>query len=369
MRSIFNVFFVLAIFVAVPLTSCSGDDDTSVVSTDEGFEATLDYSTVSSEVNSVELTITTTRDWTVTLDDSSKSWLTLSSSTGSKSSVVKIQVAENTDAADRTATINVSNGLETITLELVQKAKSTSVNSEGWIELPEISNTDHTQLVYHFMPDSPSMRNYTMLYDTQERVAYWVAYPMHSSFMGGSGRTDSWAYDPEVSESSQPTLFRGFGVNGYDRGHQIPSADRTSSASTNATTFYFTNMTPQVSDLNQGLWADLETKVRTWTKQCDTLYVVTGAMVTTSTDKTINYISDNNGNQVAVPKYYFKALLKRTNNNYSSIAFKFNNADPMYSSISQYQMTVEELESTTGFKFFPKINSSVKETIVESDWK
>ncbi|WP_434978103.1 DNA/RNA non-specific endonuclease [Daejeonia sp. YH14] len=368
MRSILKIFVVLVLAAGVPLTSCSGgDDDSSVVTTDENFDAALDYSTVSSEPSSVQLSISTARDWTVTLDTDSQAWLTLSSSRGSQTSVVKIQIAQNTGTEDRTADIKVSNGLKTITLQLVQRAENTSVNAEGWLELPEISALANTQVIYHYMPDNPSMRNYTMLYDTSEKMAYWVAYPMHASFMGGSGRSNAWNYDPQVSQDGQPTLF--WGINGYQRGHQIPSADRTNSLSTNETTFYFTNMTPQIGNLNEGLWADLETKVRTWTKQCDTLYVVTGAMLTASKDDVINYTYDNNQKPIAVPKYYFKALLKRKNNNYSSIAFRFNNADTVFPNISQYQMTVSDLENLTGFKFFPKINTAVKEKIVDSDWK
>ena len=35
------------------------------------------------------------------------------------------------------------------------------------------------------------------------------------------------------------------GIDGYDRGHQLPSADRLTTKADNATTFYYTNITPQ----------------------------------------------------------------------------------------------------------------------------
>ena len=94
-------------------------------------------------------------------------------------------------------------------------------------------------------------------------------------------------YDPSINPIYQANLSRGYHGNGLDRGHQMPSADRTASKAENATTFYYTNMTPQNSTLNQGMRANLEGKIRVWSAQTDTLYVVTGAMVTTKTDKTL----------------------------------------------------------------------------------
>ena len=67
-------------------------------------------------------------------------------------------------------------------------------------------------------------------------------------------------------------------------------------------------MTPQNSTLNQGIWANLEGKIRVWSAQTDTLYVVTGAMVTTKTDKNVDYVDNNSNKQVAKPKYYYKVL-------------------------------------------------------------
>ena len=58
----------------------------------------------------------------------------------------------------------------------------------------------------------------------------------------------------------------------------MPSADRLSRVA-NIETFYYTNMTPQKAALNQGMWENLEEKVRVWARSMDTLYVVTGCQV------------------------------------------------------------------------------------------
>lgn len=207
------------------------------------------------------------------------------------------------------------------------------------------------------------IRNYSMLYDTNLKMAYWVAYPLCSWYLGETGRTDAWDYDPELTESLQPNL--GKGINGYDRGHQIPSGDRTRSRSINEQTFYYTNMTPQVGPkMNQAIWADLENAVRGWSSATDTLYVITGAMPTTTTDKTIKYVQDNSGKNMAVPKFYFKVLARKVNEQYQTVAYKLDNTS--YNSDENYNIglvSVKELEEMTGFTFFPdvpEITESVK---------
>lgn len=211
------------------------------------------------------------------------------------------------------------------------------------------------------------IRNYSLLYDTDLKIAYWVAYPLCDWYIGSSGRNDKWNYDPQLTESLQPNLFGG--ISGYDRGHQIPSGDRTCSRTINEQTFYFTNMTPQIGQkMNQSIWEDLETAVRGWSSGIDTLYVVTGAMPTTATDKQIQYAQDNNGKNIAIPKYYFKALARKVGGNYQTIAFKLDHKAYGDTQYMKYAISVSELENMTGFTFFPSLPSEVKKTLNTSQW-
>lgn len=235
-----------------------------------------------------------------------------------------------------------------------------------WFETPT-GDMENTIYVTHYLPDRAGVRNYAMLYDTIQKLAYWVAYPLHASYVS-SGRWDSWGYDPEIKPSLQPYLKNAFGISGIDRGHQIPSADRNYSRAGNATTFYYSNMTAQNSTLNQGMWAQLENRIRTWMRTCDTLYVVTGAMVTTDTDRNITYVKDNDKKNVAKPKYYFKALAQKVGNTYYTIGFKMDNKAPSNTDYNAYRMSVSELEAETGFTFFPELTDAVKAKIETSRW-
>lgn len=244
-------------------------------------------------------------------------------------------------------------------------------DSQAYLEIPKMSNLSNDEVfIQHFMPDVATSRNYAMLYDKKLKMAYWVAYPLYSSILGSGNRTDDWQYDPSISTAFQPNLFKGFKPSGYDRGHQIPSADRNLNITQNKTTFYFTNMTAQASRLNQGIWANLETKVRTWTAQCDTMYVVTGAMPRTNTDTALDFAQDNDGKDVAKPKYYFKALAMKKGSEYYTIAYKMNNeTPPSGATFENYRLTVSELEKATGFQFFPDLSDTQKGNINTSIWK
>lgn len=248
-----------------------------------------------------------------------------------------------------------------------------SSNYRGWMETPLITedmlNDKNLMYVIHEMPNMTDtwtkgkLRNYSLLYDKDLKFAYWVAYPLFKDCIGSSGRTDAWNYDPAIPSSSQANLSSGFG-NQYDRGHQIPSGDRTCDKATNRSTFYYSNMTPQVGQkMNQYIWNQLENKVRAWVNDTDTVFVVTGAMP----PKT-GTIERQKG--MAVPAYYFKALARKRkgDSEYTTIAFKLENRNYSNTDYMQSAMSVKELEDITGFTFFTKINTTVKATLDKNKW-
>jgi endonuclease G len=236
-----------------------------------------------------------------------------------------------------------------------------------YMELPVITAGENLQ--YNMKVFSPNRRNYAMLYDKNYKLAYWVAYPLSKGYMASGNRTDAWAYDPDFNPIYQANLSKGYPGGGLDRGHQLPSADRNLNTTENATTFYYTNMTPQNSTLNQGIWSDLENKIRVWSAQTDTLYVVTGAMVTTKTDKNVDFVMDNSSKQVAKPKYYYKVLAMKQGGSYYTIGFRMDNAAPAVRDYMQYTTTVSALEEETGFTFFPALSKDVKGTINTQIWR
>lgn len=179
-----------------------------------------------------------------------------------------------------------------------------------------------------------------------------------------------------MNSSYQANLGRDSYNGPYDRGHQLPSADRLATVDMNSQTFYATNMTPQLNRLNQDMWANLEAKVRTY--MCnDTLYVVTGCYYATTSTTT----TDKSGMVCPIPTNYFKVLLRTVSGNtgkrikdcsaseLKSIGFwveqkSYGDIEPPRSIC----MSVAEIEDKTGFTFFPQVPEEVKQQNNPSQW-
>lgn len=300
-------------------------------------------------------------------------WVTIGTPGGTGNKTVSITYGQNDGAAERKATIvlrSVATGGED-RAALTQSGKPAVTVPSGWLELPDLSGigSDEMFVTHNTTIGGRRVRNYSMLYDTKENIAYWVAYPHHTSYLGDQSRTNAWAYDPIVPRTLQANLSSGFGTgSGYDRGHQIPSGDRTSDRETNKQTFYYTNMTPQLSRFNQDKWAKLEGQVRGWLKdgsnRPDTLYVVTGAVLRTAGGaEKVEYMTKGD-KKVAIPNYYYKVLLYRKGSIYSSIGFWYTHANHGNTDANRSETkTVREIERLTGFDFFSNLPREIQDNI------
>jgi endonuclease G, mitochondrial len=144
--------------------------------------------------------------------------------------------------------------------------------------------------------------------------------------------------------------------SGYDRGHLFPAGDAWDSASMNDC-FYLSNMSPQNSSFNSGIWALLEAQVRTWAIDFDTIYIATGGILydglpTIGTDS------------VAVPEYFYKVILSESSKDTMGIGFILKN-EGSQSQFSSFAITIDSVEEVTGIDFFPGLSDSL-ESRVES---
>lgn len=234
-----------------------------------------------------------------------------------------------------------------------------------WLELPQTSTTDGLDFFSRTCTlDGKTVRNYSFYWDYTNRVSHWVAYPLCSAYLGNSGRSEAWGYDPLLPASKQQNVTGGYkaGDSGwYSRGHQIPSADRTASDELNKTTFYGTNITPQQEEFNGGVWMKLEEKVRSWAKRSDTLYVVTGCV----TDGAKHFALDRSGNRVTAPAAYYKAVLRYSSDTtnghggFMAVAFWYDHENYPKSFSQKESLPVEALERKLGFALFVNLTEKV----------
>ncbi|MFA6832397.1 MAG: DNA/RNA non-specific endonuclease, partial [Bacteroidaceae bacterium] len=227
-----------------------------------------------------------------------------------------------------------------------------------------IDNANQTYVVHTTGTGPSTLRSYSFLYDKTKRAALWVAYVMQNDGYpdNDAGRSDAWTYDPALLAADQANLTNSYSaVNGvsYDRGHQLASNSRQVSKAQNQQTFYYTNMTPQVSTLNQGTWGTLEQKEQGWDNivSSDTLFVVTGPIFGDNPATT----TDASGNACALPTGYYKVIVKASfttpgNCNYvQGVGFYFPTTG--WSDWSASTVSIDEIEEKTGLDFFANLPS------------
>lgn len=364
LKNINRVYWTVVLVVfALGFTGCESDND------DGGSEIgiTLTKSTVEATDIAQFMDITCNGSWNITIEypDSTAAWCSVASNSGQGNSRVALQYTKNTADDARKAVIRAFSGSANASVTLTQLGTSgggPTPELGHWLELPGTVEQPNCRYVTHYVTVSgKNVRNYTLFFDTSERIAYWVAYPHCKMYLGSVGRTNDFQIDPSFPASEQMTST----IKGYDRGHQIPSGDRTATEEMNIQTFYYTNMTPQLANFNQKIWVDLETKVRTWVNACDTLYVVTGAVLkTVGGNETVKYVEDKSGNRIAVPNYYFKVLMQLRLNGgnpvYKAIAFWFKHQANSGSVSAADASSVYDVERKTGIDFFANLPEDIQ---------
>lgn len=239
--------------------------------------------------------------------------------------------------------------------------------SQNYIEVPVVDKSGGPYVTTYMEHNGAQVRSFTYRYDADKHIALWVAYPLNTDLIGHGSRGEGWVPDPSIEASLQATLFKGFAYgSGYDRGHQIPSADRLNPPA-NEQTFRFTNATPQLHDFNGGIWAELEKVVRTWAKRSDTLYIVTGCVPGK------NSISDNEGKPVNIPSAYYKTVLRRHKDKSGKLHWSICSIilphevvevktwQHNLSFFKEHSLALVELEKITGEIYFPSLRRLLNE--------
>jgi endonuclease G len=206
--------------------------------------------------------------------------------------------------------------------------------------------------------------------------------------MGKITRTNRFSMDQELDDHLNKSRQHAVTLNDYkgscfDRGHQVPSADRTSSVENNEMTFVLSNMVPQTHYLNRVIWRNFENYARSLVnKQNKKVYVIAGPIY----DEDYGKIGVNH--DIPVPSKNFKVLIVMDKNQNINDVNAFNQVIavimpnklksgkkpfedinelchdeiqdgselPVSNDWRQYQTTVAEVERLSGLSIFHKRN-------------
>jgi endonuclease G len=122
-----------------------------------------------------------------------------------------------------------------------------------------------------------SRAQYALGYHRDRGIPNWASWHLAASDLGTVERYAG----PLIPDTTLPAGWhqvqhRDYTGSGYDRGHLVPSADRTASSGDNEATFILTNIVPQAPANNQGPWAELEDHLRNLVRDGNEAYLIAG---------------------------------------------------------------------------------------------
>ena len=231
-------------------------------------------------------------------------------------------------------------------------------NSHMLLGNPDNATTDPANKTNYLMDKT----YYTISYNDTTRTPNWVSWHLDSSDMGSQKRLDNFRADDELPSGFYKVSDKDYSGSGYSRGHMCPSGERTSSKEANSSTFLMTNMVPQNQTNNGGPWGGLETAERNFATGGKECYIICGP-------------AGNNGkisSGVQIPNSVWKIVLvldkgnndlARINENTTVIAVNMQNDSGCTGKWQDYIVTVNELETLTGYDFFSALDPELQKVL------
>ena len=212
---------------------------------------------------------------------------------------------------------------------------------------------------------------YVISYSSARATPNWVSWHLDETNIGSTPRQDNFAAFLGLPNGYYQVQSNSYSGSGFDRGHNCPSADRTSSVEANSATFLMTNMIPQAPQNNQRAWADLETYLRAEVKKGYEVYTIMGSYGKGGTGSN-GYAETINNGKVTVPKRVWKIAiilptgnsdLARTNADTRILAVDTPNENALDTDWKKYITTVDLIEKATGYDFLSKLSTDLQKKL------
>lgn len=234
--------------------------------------------------------------------------------------------------------------------------------------------TTNTVMMDNYLID---MGYYVESYNSTKAEPNWVSWHLDNTnitnvssrlnnFAGFNGLPSNW-----YTVQSNSYVYSTYG---FDRGHNCPSADRTSSANANSSTFLMTNMIPQAPQNNQNTWANLENYLRQQVVGGNEVYIIMGSYGTggSGIKGVFNSITTPDNGHINVPSNVWKVAViipagngdaSRVSTTTRVIAVNTPNTQAVNSDWTQYLTTVRSIETATGYNLLSNLPQNIQDAI------
>jgi len=213
---------------------------------------------------------------------------------------------------------------------------------------------------------------YVESYNATKGEPNWVSWHLDASNITEvSDRQNDFAGFNGLPAGWFAVQSNGYSGSGFDRGHNCPSADRTSSTDANNATFLMTNMVPQAPQNNEQTWANLENYLREQVVAGNEVYIIMGSYGTGGSGSKGTATTVDAGH-VNVPSNIWKVavIIPVGNNDISRvttstrvIAVNTPNINTTNSDWTQYIVTVRDIETATGYNLLSALPQNIQDAV------
>jgi len=200
---------------------------------------------------------------------------------------------------------------------------------------------------------------YALSYSQSRNVLNWASWRVDDRWLGRTDRQDDFRPDGGLPKGFYQATPGEYRRSGYDRGHMVPSGDRTDTSQDNSATFLMTNIFPQASENNRGPWKELEQYGRDLIYQeGKALYIIGGA-----------YGSQKKVGRVTVPGRVWKVIVvlddvdDDIDREAEVIAVDMPNSDRIEADWQTYRTTVDRIEIATGYDLLSEVPEGIQSAI------
>jgi endonuclease G, mitochondrial len=188
---------------------------------------------------------------------------------------------------------------------------------------------------------------FTLSYDCELHSALRYEYTLGKD-RGTASRPGSFHLDPDLPKGcGGQTSTQAYAsiVTGWDRGHLVTSNHMDMNSTTIKEANLMSNIAPQVSTFNQGIWVEAENVVECY-RDLATVQVVGGLVYE---DDSNDYFIESHG--IPTPEYFWKVILTTDPKSGAAkaIAWLIPNSDDV-GVLDEYILSIHELEERVGTK-------------------
>lgn len=215
------------------------------------------------------------------------------------------------------------------------------------------------------------MKYYTESYSSSRGTPNWVSWHTDASNIGSTGRLDNFASFLDLPSNYYQVQSNSYSGSGFDRGHNCPSGDRTSSTEANSSTFLMPNMIPQAPNNNQQAWASLESYLRAEVQKGFEVYIIMGSYGKGGTGS-IGFAETINGGKIVVPKRVWKVAvilpignndLARVTSDTRVLAIDTPNENNISSDWKSFITTIDAVEKSTSYDLLSKLPTTIQKAL------